>query len=370
MTFTSPSHYTQRVTGIHWHYSGEHQVSCTPACTLNLCTGPSRGQGWRNASTGHAPKFSWIGGFKPDSPGHGSGGRRSLTQPGPLRATPSVQVATTGSDVEGCGSTAVPCATLSFAILAANAMQPLDDVVDVIVSGGKYDSRSCGAKATRPVNVTGAGSSDTVIDCAGLLQMLATNSSIAVAGVTILRGLLTAEAVEPASGGALIVGGGAAVSAVWSPLLNGAVALFFDVVATSNVVNISLAQTANTYVYAGGGAVLVVGGGEDTYVFLGSCSFENNTALVDASLVGPSSALLVCGGAVCVVPGLAIFQSQPVLGATVEVDSVSTSGNTVSCVGPCVNGKGDSFAVQTCVLASLHRHGSLMCRDMINTCSW
>jgi hypothetical protein len=70
-----------------------------------------------------------------------------------------VHVAVNGVDAPSCGPHGSPCATLSYAVnYIANAVQPGDAPVDVVIGSGVYGEQACGAHAHRPLNVSGAGS--------------------------------------------------------------------------------------------------------------------------------------------------------------------------------------------------------------------
>jgi hypothetical protein len=103
-----------------------------------------------------------------------------------------VHVAPSGTDNSTCGlSEQAPCASLAFAVNAiANAQLPLAATVSVVVAQGTYPANSCGAVATRPLAITGAGSGTSMFSCGGTGRWLLTNSSIAVTGVRV-EGCLT-----------------------------------------------------------------------------------------------------------------------------------------------------------------------------------
>lgn len=258
----------------------------------------------------------------------------------PSVALQGVFVGPTGSDGTGCGSTAAaPCATLAYAINEiANSVQPREGMVEVFVASGSYGPAGCGAQATRPVRVTGGGSGTTTVDCGDQSQLLATNSSIVVAGLTIVGCRTTSMSVVPGTGGALSVGGGAAIAAVWPPDLDDAVADLSDVYGAHNVASLVPVGPADAVAYAGGGAVLVVGGGARVSVTLRNTAFVNNTVVVNASQLDPAAFLRVGGGALCLLPALGVFQGQAAVGTSVVVESLNVTGNTAGCP-VCSNGK-------------------------------
>jgi hypothetical protein len=82
-------------------------------------------------------------------------------------AVAPTRVAMGGVDVPECGSEGAPCGTLRYAInVLGNAAVP-SDVFAVVLGPGEYGQGSCGANATRPVRISGAGSSVTVVNCHG-----------------------------------------------------------------------------------------------------------------------------------------------------------------------------------------------------------
>lgn len=290
------------------------------------------GPGWpRSPDGGNSPLLHRPNTIPSDSHGLGAGKSGAL----PSAALQTVYVAPTGSDGTGCGSRAVsPCATLAYAINSvANAVQPQDGLVDVFLASGKYGPAGCGAQATRPVRVVGSGSGTTTMDCGGQFQLLATNSSVVVAGLSIVGCLTTSMTVVPGTGGVLSVGGGAAIAVVWPPDLDGAVADLRDVCGAHNVASLTPVGPPDAMVCVGGGAVLVVGGGAGASVSLHNTSFVNNTVLVNGSFVDPAASLVVGGGALCLAPGLAVVPGQAAVGISLLVESLSATGNTVGCSG-------------------------------------
>lgn len=104
----------------------------------------------------------------------------------------SLYVSVNGSDTGYC--TTAPCATLKHAVEAVAAfMVPLDEPVPILLTGGIYSASSCSIVSSRPLNISGAGKDDTVIDCEGSDRLLATSTSLWVSSLTILNGNSTSD---------------------------------------------------------------------------------------------------------------------------------------------------------------------------------
>ena len=102
---------------------------------------------------------------------------------------PAVYVSASGTDNSSCTFYS-PCATVRYAVEAvANAVPPLDAVIDVFVAPGHYDASSCNITATRPVRITGTDASSTVLDCAYVSGFLAVFAvSVTVSELTVQNG--------------------------------------------------------------------------------------------------------------------------------------------------------------------------------------
>ena len=203
---------------------------------------------------------------------------------GPASDVPPVYVAPHGVDNATCGrGAAVPCATLAFAVnVIASALPPQADVVPIVLAAGLYNSSSCGAVASRPVSITGAGSSVTVMDCNGQSRAFATNASIWLSGVTISNGWCT---VTNSSDSVVSYGGGG-VQVLWGPVPN-ATALFLDVLWMNNTVNCTFFSSGYFPLpcmdefnppcsNCNGGGLFLLGGGDGTNVTVSNCSFLFN----------------------------------------------------------------------------------------------
>jgi hypothetical protein len=211
--------------------------------------------------------------------------RLASVPPSPtLPDVPPVYVSPHGVDNATCGHEAgVPCATLAFAVnVIASALPSQADVVPIVLAAGLYSSSSCGAVASRPVSITGAGSSVTLIDCNGQSRAFATNASIWLSGVTISNGWCT---VTNSSDSVASYGGGG-VQVLWGPVPN-ATALFLDVLWVNNSVSsgcsyMSTLPCMNEWPGAlpcsncNGGGLFLLGGGDGTNVTMLNCSFHFN----------------------------------------------------------------------------------------------
>ena len=177
-----------------------------------------------------------------------------------------VHVATNGSDVETCGiSDDSACKTVQYAVDAiANDMEPSDSVVQVVIGSGTYGATSCGASATRPLNISGSGSDTTVITCNGTGPFLASNSSVGVTGVSIVGGIAGGQ-----SGGVMSVDWTTQQPEQLATLHPYAV--FRDVVIEGSVA----LNPSDVY---GAGVLFVAAQGTGT-VSVGNCTISNNTGL-------------------------------------------------------------------------------------------
>lgn len=180
-----------------------------------------------------------------------------------------------------------PCCGVSYAVNAvANAVQPLASTPVVLVGAGWYGPGSCGAVATRPLRISGAGSGTTIVDCGGSGRLLLTNDSVAVTGLTVTGGNVSVSFVDPVAayddssdtpnddyqgpGWAVVGGGGIAVA--WAPGAASKHATFDDVVWLSNVVSVQVVGGGSGAVLLGGGGLSVTGGGSGCLVALQGCA--------------------------------------------------------------------------------------------------
>lgn len=172
---------------------------------------------------------------------------------GAALALAPVYVGPSGVDSATCGTgSAGACASLKQAVQVANAQQPRSVTASIVVEAGSYGPKSCGANATRPLNITGAGSSVTRVDCGGLDRALYTNDSLVFSGLTLSNGSVAYNFIS--SDDASFGGGGIAV--VWSEMFNNASATFMDVVWISNSVAAMEDLNSGTSAQAGGAAVV------------------------------------------------------------------------------------------------------------------
>ncbi len=257
--------------------------------------------------------------------------------------------ATGGNDSATCGAATSPCATLRFAVnVVANAVVPVNATAVLVLGPGLYGPSSCGASAVRPMNISGAGSSMTTIDCAGTNRTLTTTASLSLAGLTLMGGkapglinLTSLSRVDPGCASPAPVGGGA-VSVVWPPTLSSASASMLDLVFVSNTVDAVITQAGPSpesmcppdSVVVGGGGLLVSGGGNNTVVSLQQCVFDSNIASASASVGGLQVAVSVCGGGACILPGVPAqpnaITGSPLSGVVVEGGGVVAVNNMVT----------------------------------------
>ncbi len=161
----------------------------------------------------------------------GSHAAESLTSPSAVHV-----VASGGRDVLGCGSVDAPCATLRFAVNSVSSVvNPPSATVPIVMGPGMFGPNSCGANATRPVNVTGAGSGETLVDCEGTDRLLYTCDSLWLTGITVVGGLANvAVSIGDAGYGSVSGGGGGGVTVMWPSALDSARAVFLDVAFVNN----------------------------------------------------------------------------------------------------------------------------------------
>lgn len=104
-----------------------------------------------------------------------------------------------GKDGLGCGSTfSSACSSVYYAVTEiANFVAPLSAVALIVTGAGVFTCPSNSSiRVTRPLSIVGAGKYDTVLSFCGLPQYLTTNSTLAMAGMTLADGV----AVSMASG--------------------------------------------------------------------------------------------------------------------------------------------------------------------------
>jgi hypothetical protein len=90
---------------------------------------------------------------------------------------------------------------------------PNTSMLTVVLAPGLYDATSCGTYGLRPLNISGAGSGATVVDCARTGRFLLAFSTTIVSGLTVQRGAVTVAGVG--SNGVAVDGGGA-IAVLWS----------------------------------------------------------------------------------------------------------------------------------------------------------
>lgn len=260
-----------------------------------------------DAAQGEDPLASTAGAAHGGSDGPGGG---STPSPVPPRASPvgPIHVATSGADGAGCGAPTQPCATLAYAVnTVANSVLPLTDVVAIALGPGTFGPSSCGAVASRPLALSGAGSVVTAVNCGGLGRLLATNDSVTVEGVTVTGGWAREGGDDRDGGWDEGAAGGGAVSVQWASDLAGASANFRDVVFSNNHVEgrVSVGEAGTSVSVVGGGALWVQGGTGDAAVVVQACVFQGNSVNVtDGSGAGMG---VVCGGGACISVGSAAW---------------------------------------------------------------
>lgn len=313
----------------------------------------------KGAATGSGSgKDEWPDSHEP--PSRWAAGSFASSQPAMVFVSPN------GIDGPGCGGSANrSCATLRHAVNeVANTMQPLDAVVSVFVAPGGYSASFCGAKSTRALAVVGSGSSASIVNCQQASQLITSNSSISLSGMTVMGGRVNVSiTMEPkpevpplearegprprpkastvASGLGLAVGGGGAVSVLWPVAANDMYAVVHDVVFVNNSVNGSVSGVGSRLFYVGGGALFVGGGGNGTSVVVSSSAFDDNFVTASATVSdSDSGAAVASGGGICIVLGVdSSSEAAASQGQRVTVSSVTAHGNTVSASARCVSSR-------------------------------
>jgi hypothetical protein len=247
-----------------------------------------------------------------------------------------------GVDSSTCGDLASPCATFSFAINGrANLVQPLSAVVSVVLGPGVFGptNRNCGANATRPVNITGAGSTSTVIDCGGLSRALVASSSpVRIVGVTVTGGVVdVSQTCGDGNDVSFDAPGGGGVAIMWPPSLSNALAEFVDVTFTNNsVLGLVSEPDGSACPEFGGGGLYLAGGGSGTAVTMEGCSFRLNgvNVLVNTSVWFTLSFGNGGGAYIAVGDRSTGLQSESTLtDVTVVVNNSAAHSNSVALVG-------------------------------------
>lgn len=101
----------------------------------------------------------------------------------------TLYVSVNGHDNGNCTSVSSPCATLTYAVeVVALFITPLDEPVPVSLAVGNFTASSCGTVSSRPLNISGGGQHDTLIDCEGADHLLLTSSSLWMSSLSILNG--------------------------------------------------------------------------------------------------------------------------------------------------------------------------------------
>jgi hypothetical protein len=257
-----------------------------------------------------------------------------------------VFVSATGTDNPACNA-ASPCATLAYAMnVVVNPMVPLSATVSLFLDAGTYGPASCGAIATRPVSISGAGSGLTVVDCAGSNRALYTNDSIAVVGITVKNGWVSSE------GEAAVFGGGG-IAVEWGPTFVGAAATIVDVHFVNNSALLSVSESTAGLVSFGGGGLWIHGGSNVSTVVLSNCAFTSNSAITNGT---GAAEVHMCGGGACVHLGY-LREWLAVTGVNVTERGSVASGNMAkfSWAGPqdpnsttLNSGLGNDCALDTC----------------------
>jgi hypothetical protein len=256
----------------------------------------------------------------------------------PVPLSPIQVVATGGTDDPTCGGMEAPCATLRYAVnTLANAVAPPYATVPIILGPGAYGPDSCGANATRPMSITGAGSAATRIDCQGTGRALAASDSLWLTGMTVTGGFANVSVVVfegILSGVPFAAGGGGAVAIVWPTALSGASAVVIDVAFMNNyVVGVVSGQFSAASAVVGGGGLYIAGGGSDSVVTVQNCSFVGNVV----NVTDYTGVARTCGGGVCVVAGLAPspVASSSLSNVAAAVIEVVASNNVIACTIGC-----------------------------------
>ncbi len=252
-------------------------------------------------------------------------------------------VASGGNDSRPCGAMDSPCATLRHAVnVVANAVTPLTIVVPVVLGPGQYGPGSCGANATRAMNISGSGSDATRIDCQGTGQALVASDSLWLTGLTITGGAASVSVVVPENLQLpFAAGGGGGVAVAWPTTLNNLSLDLQDVMFMNNSVAglVQGAVDGDQTCFLGGGGLYVAGGGNGTEVSIRNCSFVENAVSVRDYTGMPS----LCGGGLCVLAGLSSTPSQQegaslLTNVVLTVSGVHASSNSQDCLSGCYYG--------------------------------
>jgi hypothetical protein len=135
-----------------------------------------------------------------------------------------------------------------------------------------------------PACIIGTGSAEVTIDCQGKDRALTATSNVTMAGLTLVGGMARAQ-VGQLTPVAATGGGGGAVAVLWpwDESGDGLAALFQDLHLQNNTVLVNVSSEGGfsaVPVTAGGGAVLVTGGGIGTNVTFDSCVATANQVVV------------------------------------------------------------------------------------------
>jgi hypothetical protein len=256
--------------------------------------------------------------------------------------SPIQVVAAGGVDGPACGSVTSPCATLRYAVnVLANVVTPVSAPVPVVLGPGVFGPASCGAHATRPVNITGAGSITTTVDCRGSDRALSASDSVWLAGITFTGGFANVSVAAADVGGGPSVytgGGGGAVAVLWAAS-SGFSAELTDLVFVNNSVVVVVAEGAASNAVVGGGGLFLAGGSNISAVLLQRVSFlRNSVAVTDWSDYAAS-----CGGGACIAvgaPSSPATESVPVADVSLTVVEIAALDNIVNSSCPCDSAHG------------------------------
>lgn len=191
-----------------------------------------------------------------------------------------IHVNSTGKDAVGCGTPALPCQSLKFAVEVVAAGLVVDPrlPVNISIAEGYYYNASCGITAAMALNITGAH--NTVVNCDDIrhtLFFLRSNQSLWMSNIVITK--------------ASSVSGGAAVALAWnSTLPMTAVFRGVDVLLCSS-------EPAPNAPPANGGGISIMGSGmpPGTTVLFERCQVANNDAgACFAAAVGSELKFDVC----------------------------------------------------------------------------
>jgi hypothetical protein len=119
-----------------------------------------------------------------------------------------------GVDSPECGfSPDAPCASIAYVVNGIGPyVEPVTSPLHVVVGPGLFHNTSCGAYGFRPLNITGAGSAATTVDCEGTSNLLVAFSATFVSGLTVRRGAVT---VGWPDSSVVSVQGGGAIAVLW-----------------------------------------------------------------------------------------------------------------------------------------------------------